>query len=73
MFYIEIIATLLVGILLGYFVAKNTIQKKLVLSKRDSEYIINEAKKEAKFVLVNKRWCNLNKDVCINKLDTVRH
>lgn len=51
MFYIEIIATLLVGILLGYFVAKNTIQKKLVLSKRDSEYIINEAKKEAKFVL----------------------
>lgn len=54
MFYIEIIATLLVGILLGYFVAKNTIQKKLVLSKRDSEYIINEAKKEAKFVLEKK-------------------
>ncbi|MBU0278562.1 ribonuclease Y [Gemella sp. zg-1178] len=50
MFYGSIIATLLVGIISGYFVAKNTIQKKLVLSKRDAEYIVNEAKKEAKFI-----------------------
>ncbi|MBF0714449.1 ribonuclease Y [Gemella sp. GH3] len=45
-----IIATLLVGLLLGYIVAKDSIQKKLIQSKQDAEHIVNEAKKEAKYI-----------------------
>ncbi|MBF0710235.1 MULTISPECIES: ribonuclease Y [unclassified Gemella] len=50
MFVGSIIATLLVGLLFGYFVAKNLIQSKLIQSKQDANHIINEAKKEAKFI-----------------------
>ncbi|MDO4814102.1 MAG: ribonuclease Y [Gemella sp.] len=50
MFIGSIIATLLVGLLFGYFVARNAIQAKLVQSKQDADHIINEAKKEAKFI-----------------------
>ncbi len=45
-----IVATLLVGLLSGYVVAKSSIQKKLVQSKQDASHIVNEAKKEAKYL-----------------------
>ncbi len=50
MLVVYIVATLLVGLLSGYVIAKNSIQKKLVQSKQDAEHIVNEAKKEAKFI-----------------------
>lgn len=46
----SIIATLLVGILLGYLIARNFINKKLLQAKQDAEYVVNEAKKEAKYL-----------------------
>lgn len=46
----SIIATLLVGILLGYVISKNFINKKLVQAKQDADYIVSEARKEAKFI-----------------------
>lgn len=50
LFYGSIFATLLVGILSGYFVSKNAINKKLIQSKQDANHIVNEAKKEAKYI-----------------------
>lgn len=43
------IATLLVGLLLGYIISKNSIEKKLSKAKQDADYIVSEAKKEAKY------------------------
>ena len=45
------VAALLVGLLFGYIISKNSIQKRLELSKQDAEHIIGEAKKEARYIV----------------------
>ena len=45
------IAALLVGLLVGYIISKNSIQKKLELSKQDADHIIGEARKEARYIV----------------------
>ena len=45
------IAALLVGLLFGYIISKNSIQKKLELSKQDADHIIGEARKEARYIV----------------------
>ena len=45
------LAALLVGLLFGYIVSKNSIQKKLELSKQDADHIIGEARKEARYIV----------------------
>ncbi len=45
------VAALLVGLLFGYIISKNSIQKKLELSKQDADHIIGEARKEARYIV----------------------
>ena len=44
------VAALLVGLLSGYIISKNSIQKRLELSKQDAEHIVSEARKEARYI-----------------------
>ncbi|MGX7086477.1 ribonuclease Y [Gemelliphila palaticanis] len=50
MLVLYIVATLLVGLLSGYIISKNLIDKKLIQAKQDADYIVSEARKEAKYI-----------------------
>lgn len=77
------IATLLVGLLLGYIISKNSIEKKLSKAKQDADYIVSEAKKEAKYntdkeIMLAKKEAEdiinvANKEVEFKKLDIQRN
>lgn len=77
------IATLLVGLLLGYIISKNSIETKLFKAKQDADYIVSEAKKEAKYntdkeIMLAKKEAEdiinvANKEIEFKKLDIQRN